>query len=146
MTTGTDAPALYYTVRLTHAARVALAWRLSAQSFTRGSGAIPAPVPDDDGYHHVQLTYAARAIVAGYVADDGDKPGQVWHAGIFTSDEVWAEIAAAFPRSIARAGRGCRRQLDAAFPLAWFTKWAQEHPFDPDADNLGDYYHPTFGT
>jgi len=132
------------TIRLSHAARASLARQFYFNAFTENTKYNDVPQPDDDGYHHIPLSYHARSVIAGLVAPQGDQEGEVWHDGIVTT--AWDEIAAAFPRSLAAAGKPGHPELATAFPPHWFTPWAAAHPYDPEADDdPGNYYDPDWG-
>lgn len=131
------------TIRLTHAAREALSYRFSRNRFTEHTLPYKPIDPGPDGYHHIPLTYHARATIAGCIAPDGDEPGHVWHDGIFTT--AWDEIAEAFPRSMAHAGTDTAAELAGAFPLDWFTAWAALHPRNPEEEDCANCYNPEFG-
>lgn len=131
-------------IRLSQAACQALAREFARVRFTEDTTDTPPPEPDADGYRFVSLSYHARSAIAGLIAPRGDKPGEVWHDGIVI--DAWDEIAAAFPRTLARGRRSRQKELAAAFPLHWFTSWAELHPYDPEHDDDQiNYYDPEAG-
>lgn len=71
----------------------------------------------------VTLSADAAAVVAGLVGFDTE----VNRDGIYTTDDVWAEVR-------------------AAYPLALFQAWAAAHPRDRMLDSGGQGYDPDAGT
>ncbi|KOV84777.1 hypothetical protein [Nocardia sp. NRRL S-836] len=131
------------TIRLTHAARTGIAHRFRSNVFTEHTATTAAPKPDEHGFHDIQLSYHARCAVAGLLAPNGDGPGQAWHDGIVTT--AWDEIAQAFPRTLARAGRRSATALARAFPYEWFAQWAALHPHNMDEEKCVNCYDPDAG-